>query len=118
MSNNVINWFNGPLARVLVDPVGPVGQDMARRAVRVESAAKENASGRPGPRVISGRLRGSIRWVPGDAAGKFVVCVQVVASTGAVATVGSDVEYSGYVEQGTSRAQAYPYLKPALVAAT
>lgn len=113
---NDIEWFDGPLAQVLVSPSGDVGRDMARRAVRVESAAKSFASGRPGPRVISGRLRGSIRWVPGDAAGAFVVSVQVVADTGAVATIGSDVEYSGYVEQGTSRARPYPYLRPALAA--
>lgn len=115
---NEIDWFDGPLAQVLVSPEGEVGRDMARRAVAVESAAKENASGRPGPRVIFGRLRSSIRWVPGDASGAFVVSVQVLADTGAVATIGSDVEYSGYVERGTSRARAYPYLQPALAAAS
>lgn len=115
--SNEIEWFDGPLAQVLVSPGGDVGRDMARRAVAVESMAKANASGRPGPNVQTGRLRSGIRWLPGDAAGAFVVCVQVVADTGAVATIGTDVEYGGFVEQGTSRARPYPYLQPALAAA-
>ena len=49
--------------------------------------------------VRTGRLRGSITHKPeGD---------KTVA-------IGSDVEYSPYVELGTSRAQAKPYLRPAI----
>jgi len=91
---------------VLRDPTGPVGRDLARRAIAVESAAKLNASGRPGPNVQTGRLRSSITWfLSSDSQGVF-------------AAVGTDVSYGGYVEFGTDRAPAYPYLRPALSAAT
>lgn len=85
---------------------GPgVARELAARAIRVESAAKVNASGRPGPRVRTGRLRSSITWQLGaDAAGVF-------------ADVGTNVEYAPYVELGTDRAPAYPFLRPALNAA-
>jgi hypothetical protein len=48
------------LREFLQGPHGPVMQDLARRAIRVEGAAKRNATDRPGPRVRTGRLRGSI----------------------------------------------------------
>ena len=47
------------LHKLLRSPDGPVARDLARRAIRVESQAKRNASGRPGPIVRSGRLRSS-----------------------------------------------------------
>lgn len=80
-------------------------RDLALRAIRVESAAKVNASGRPGPNVRTGRLRASISWRLGEDA------------LGLYADVGSNVEYAGFVELGTDRAPAYPYLRPALEAA-
>lgn len=80
-------------------------RDLAQRAIRVETAAKVNASGRPGPRVRTGRLRSSISWRLGQDA------------LGIYADIGSNVEYAGYVEYGTDRAPAFPYLKPALEAA-
>lgn len=84
---------------------GGVMPDLARRAMLVEAAAKHNASGRPGPNVITGRLRGSITWHPGeDAISPFV-------------DIGSNVFYAPFVELGTSRAPAYPFLRPALEAA-
>lgn len=43
---------------------GPVLNNLVQRAIRVEAAAKINASGRPGPNVQTGRLRDSITWVP------------------------------------------------------
>ena len=83
----------------------PIARDLARRAIRVESQAKLNASGRPGPRVRTGRLRASITWTLGrDALGLF-------------ADIGSNVVYAPYVELGTDRAPAYPFLRPALAAA-
>lgn len=81
------------------------GRDLARRAIQVESAAKVNASGRPGPNVRTGRLRASISWRLGE------------DYLGLYADIGSNVEYAGYVENGTDRAPAYPFLKPALEAA-
>lgn len=84
---------------------GPVARDLARRAINVTSRAKLNASGRPGPMVRTGRLRASIAWQIGaDGLGLF-------------ADIGSNVEYAPFVELGTDRAPAYPYLRPALKAA-
>jgi hypothetical protein len=88
-------------------PNGDVARDLARRAIRVESQAKVNASGRPGPNVITDRLRSSITWggqIYQDEHGLFAV-------------VGSNVHYARYVELGTDRAPPYPYLRPALSAA-
>lgn len=85
---------------------GPGMQDAARRAIRVEAAAKEYATGTGGgPNVRTGRLRGSITWEPGlDSHGPYI-------------DIGSNVLYAPYVELGTSRMPAYPYLRPALEAA-
>lgn len=79
-----------------------MGRELAVRAIRVETQAKRNASGRPGPNVITGRLRGSITWGLG------------VDHLGLFAAIGTNVEYAPFVELGTSRAPAYPFLVPAL----
>jgi hypothetical protein len=98
--------YPSQLQSLLRGPAGPVARDLARRAVRVESQAKVNASGRPGPNVQTGRLRSSIHWrlATDDRHG---IVAQVIANT----------EYARYVELGTDRAPAYPYLRPALRAA-
>jgi len=95
-------------------PDAIVYQDLARRAVRVQNAAKLHATDRPGPRVRTGRLRGSITWRLGaDAHGPY-------------ADVGSAVHYALYVEMGhnvvragrvVGHARPYPFLRPALAAA-
>jgi len=91
-------WDRSELHRLLESPVGPVARDLGRRAVRVESQAKQNASGRPGPNVITGRLRSSITWEFGhDQIGLYV-------------DIGTNVEYAKHVED------LYPYLEPALSA--
>lgn len=91
---------------------GPVMKDLIRRAIRVESAAKlsmgqeapPSTPGKP-PAVVTGRLRASITWRPGlDALSPYV-------------DIGSAVLYAPYVELGTSRMAARPYLRPALEAA-
>lgn len=93
------------LREFLTGTSGPVARDLIKRAIRVEAAAKQNATHRPGPMVRTGRLRGSITWRLGaDALGLY-------------ADVGSAVLYAPYVELGTSRARAYPFLRPALEAA-
>lgn len=104
--------FNeGSLRAFLNGPNGPVARDLARRAIQVETAAKINAShSRPsapgtGPAVRTGRLRASISWRLGE------------DSIGLFAAIGSAVEYAAYVELGTPRAAARPYLRPALQAA-
>ena len=85
--------------------------DIARRAILVESQAKRNASTPPpsqpgqGPSVRTGRLRSSITWRLGEDA------------KGVYADVGTNVHYAPYVELGTSRMRARPFLRPALAAA-
>ena len=61
------------------------------------SHAKENITRNRS--VVTGTLRRSIKHDPIDS--------DTVA-------IGSDVEYSPYVELGTRRAQAKPYLRPAI----
>ena len=77
-----------------------------------ETKAKANASGRPGPRAITGRLRGSIN-------SQLVVSNPLTPK----AVVGSNVEYARRIEKGfvgqDSKGRvydqpAYPYLLPAL----
>ena len=127
-----ISWNEGELHALLRSEQGPVAQDLLRRALNVESAAKRNASGRPGPNVQTGRLRASITHeLLSDARGLVV-------------RVGTNVEYARYVEEGTEPhriearrrralhwpgaehpvfavnhpgSRAKPYLRPALAAA-
>lgn len=89
----------------------PILADLARRGVRVEGAAKRIASNASpsapgtGPGVRTGRLRGSITWRPGyDEISPYV-------------DVGTAVLYGPYLEFGTSKMAARPYLRPALEAA-
>jgi phage gpG-like protein len=96
------HWNLAGLAALMKIGVMP---NLILRAIQVEAAAKRNASGRPGPNVITGRLRGSITWRPGeDEISPYV-------------DVGTNVFYAPFVELGTSRAPAYPFLRPALEAA-
>lgn len=100
-----IHWDTAALDELLKGTHGIIAVWLGRVGLRVESQAKLNASGRPGPNVQTGRLRSSITWQLGkDEIGLYV-------------DVGSGVYYAGYVELGTSRAPAYPYLRPALPAA-
>jgi phage gpG-like protein len=101
------------------------GSVIAKAALVVERQAKINASGRPGPNVITGRLRASI--IP-----------HIISYT--EATVGTNVEYAPFVEfghligigigsrgglmtntskmtpfhMGQRRTNAYPFLYPAI----
>lgn len=102
------------LRRFLNGRDGPVYRNLVRRAIAVEASAKRHATGRPGPNVRTGRLRGSITWRPGrDERGPYV-------------DVGTNVHYAPFVELGhnvvrsgriVGRAPAYPFLRPALEAA-
>lgn len=89
---------------------GPVMADLIKRAIRVEAFAKSGWNAPPGPPggkpgVRTGRLRASITWRPG------------YDDTSPYVDVGSNVLYAPYVELGTSRMAARPYLRPALEAA-
>lgn len=100
--------------RALVNsPAGGTARDLARRALQVETAAKLNLSGPfppasfPGepPHLRTGRLRASVTWELGqDALGLY-------------AAVGTNVDYGRYLEDGTDRLAARPWLKSALAAA-
>ena len=85
--------------RALLD--GPVMKNLTRRALRVEAAAKRNATGRPGPMVRTGRLRASITWRPG------------ADSTSPYVDIGSSVHYAPYVEMGHNNTpHVFPILTP------
>lgn len=98
-------WHHAALSRLLESEHGGIARDLDRRGTKVESQAKKNASGRPGPEVDTGRLRASITHVIGKD-GEGVYC-----------DVGTNVEYALFVEEGTINAPPYPFLKPALSAA-
>jgi HK97 gp10 family phage protein len=75
---------------------GPIAKDLLRRTLRVESGAKRLCP------VDTGRLRSSITHaVEQD-------------EQGLVGRIGTDVDYAPFVELGTSRAPAQPFLRPAL----
>jgi HK97 gp10 family phage protein len=78
---------------------GEMAKELARRAVKVETSAKRLCP------VDTGRLRSSITWELGH------------DDIGLLAIIGTNVEYAPYVEFGTSRMRAQPFLRPALGAA-
>ena len=80
------------------------GKLLTKMALLVERRAKTNATKRPGPRVQTDRLRSSIATQLDSASFKRW------------ARVGTNVEYAPFLEFGTSRMQAYPFLNPALEA--
>lgn len=85
------------LNQLLEGADGPVAKDLLRRAIQVEASAKRLCP------VDTNRLRSSITHrLSKD-------------SRGLAADVGSNVEYAVFVELGTSRARAQPFLRPALV---
>lgn len=92
-------WDGAALNALLRGPSGGVAKDLARRALSVDRTAKRLCP------VDTGRLRASINWrLEADARGLLAI-------------VGTDVEYAPYVEFGTSRMSAQPFLRPALEAA-
>lgn len=98
------------LAELFSSPSGEIAKDLQRRALQVDRAAKRlcpvgtpESTGKKGYR--GGRLRSSITNEIGTDA------------QGLVAVIGTNVEYAPYVELGTSRMAAQPFLLPALEAA-
>lgn len=86
----------GALDALLEGPSGPVAKEVTRATIKVESAAKRRCP------VDTGRLRSSITHQVGQ------------DGKGVVGVVGTDVDYAPYVEMGTSRMGAQPFLRPAL----
>lgn len=94
---------------------GGLARDLLRRGIKVQNAAKLNATGRSvvgannpegrGPRVDTGRLRSSIS-----------VEIREDAE-GIVVRVGTNVPYGFHLETGLRNGRTYPFLKPALPAA-
>lgn len=83
--------------RQLFDSVdGPAGKAVKKAAIRVHRRAKHLAP------VDTGRLCDSITEEMGR------------DERGLVAVVGTDVQYAGFVEFGTSRMRPKPFLRPAL----
>jgi len=97
--SDYIVFDEAALDELFNSPTGPAGKDLARRATKVESAAKRNAP------VDTGRLRSSITHELGQAGRDLV------------ARIGTNVDYAPHVEFGTYRMSAQPYLRPALDAA-
>lgn len=100
MSNVRVVLDQAGLTRLLESEQGPVGKELARRTIRVDRSAKDRCP------VDTGRLRSSINWR------------MARDGRGLLGIVGTNVTYAPYVEFGTSRAGAQPFLRPALQAAT
>lgn len=103
----VFIWNDRALHETFESAHGVVARDISRRCIAVESRAKLNASGRPGPNVDTGRLRASIGWRLVEAPG------------GLEGQIGTNVEYAEPLEvTGVgSSGITYPFLRPALDAA-
>lgn len=118
MSDGItFEWLNIPEFDIAIDDlvarVKAAGEiAVARGAAAIEAAAKVNASGRPGPNVVTGTLRRSIHTKGPTSTG-----------TGYMAQVGPSVIYGRRIELGfhgtdslgrNYNQQSYPYLRPAL----
>lgn len=83
---------------MLTGTSGEVGSRLQRSGVRVQNRAKQLCP------VDTGRLRSSITMTNTQQTSASVLSVRV----------GSAVNYARYVELGTRRMRARPYLRPAL----
>lgn len=86
----------------LFSSTSPTAKDLMRRAIRVQSRARENLQGPP-RRIDTGRLRASISI--GESPGKKLGL-----------RVGTNVEYAMFVHEGTRYMEANPFLRNAVIA--
>ncbi len=96
---NKVSTDKDAIYKLMNNPRGPVIRDLRRRADNVVRYAKQIVP------VDTGALKKSIhRTVLEDGHGTYI-------------EIGSSLEYAIYVELGTRRMHARPYLRPALKAA-
>lgn len=93
-SDLVLNYFN-KASNLCLEAIGLKAEDYAKKEL---SKAKPHKDSSIKPNVITGRLRNSIT---------YKVKEKNLA-------VGTNVDYASFVELGTRKSWAYPYLKPAL----
>lgn len=91
-----VQFDDDALAELFGSANGPAGKYLKRQGLKVQRRAKRNCP------VDTGRLRSSITEALGT------------DSQGLVERIGTDVEYAAYVELGTGRMRAQPFLRPAL----
>lgn len=112
-----IRFDDAALAELFSSPDGPVGKALSRVAIKVERRAKQLAS-TPGTGRRYGRHRASAPGnPPAPDTGRLRASIsREVGKVGTVlvARVGTDVAYGRYLELGTSRMAARPFLRPAL----
>lgn len=105
MADFSVKTFPAAVHRLLQTPGSNVAKELAKFGVRVETQAKANASGRPGPEVVTGNLRNSIGW-------------RVEVNQELELFVGYGAYYGTFLELGwtTSRGNfvQYPFLRPAV----
>lgn len=94
------HWNTAALDALLKGPSGPTAKMLDAKGALVESQAKRNASGRPGPNVVTGRGRSSITHRMGSD-GQGLYC-----------DIGSGAFYMGILEKQGH----YTWLRPALSA--
>jgi hypothetical protein len=100
-----VTTYPGALESLLHSPTSEIAKELAKFGSKVESQAKINASGRPGPRVQTGRLRASIGWHV-EIESEIVLYVGFGASYGVFLELGYQHRGGGFVH--------YPFLKPAV----
>lgn len=121
MTEDVVHVLNlGAIAELLNSPTRGVAVDLLRRAVKVETEAKQisHAHGRG---VVYGNHQAS---APGDPfasdTGTLSASITHDLATdtkGLLARIGSNDQRMGWLEYGTSRIEPRPTLRPALKAA-
>ncbi len=99
MADTVVRMDSAAIAHLFTTEQGPVGKELARRAVKVDNAAKRLCP------VDTGRLRASITWALAH------------DNKGLLAIIGSNVHYAIHQEFGTRYQSGTPFLRPALRAA-
>lgn len=111
-----------------------LGRALSRIAINASGQAKANATGRPGPNVVTGRLRSSIAGqVRGGSVGEMHVAVGTNVVYAPVIEMGGTISVRAHqrtitqawgrpikpkritVSEHTVRRRAYPFLRPAVV---